>query len=306
MHIPFNKPFTIENEFTYMQDAINRGVLRGDGYYTHRVHELMEKKLGCKKFLLVHSGTAALEMAALLCDIQPGDEIIMPSYTFVSTANAFVLRGGVPVFIDIREDTLNIDEKLIEAAITPKTKAICCVHYAGVSCELDAIMDIAKRHNLYVIEDAAQGVGSSYKGRQLGTIGDIGCYSFHETKNIISGEGGGLVINNAAFLERAEIIREKGTAQSSSAARSTNTRGLTSVRPTSRRTWSPRSFVLRSRTWIRSTISAWKFGRNTMRSVSSSTVKFADPLFRPIVSIMPICTICFSRRLRSGRNSSVS
>lgn len=214
MHIPFNKPFTIENEFTYMQDAINRGVLRGDGYYTHRVHELMEKKLGCKKFLLVHSGTAALEMAALLCDIQPGDEIIMPSYTFVSTANAFVLRGGVPVFIDIREDTLNIDEKLIEAAITPKTKAICCVHYAGVSCEMDAIMDIARRHNLYVIEDAAQGVGSFYKGRQLGTIGDIGCYSFHETKNIISGEGGGLVINNAAFLERAEIIREKGTNRS--------------------------------------------------------------------------------------------
>lgn len=214
MRIPFNKPFTIENEFAYMRDAINRGILRGDGYYTHRIHELMEQKLGCKKFLLVHSGTAALEMAALLCDIQPGDEIIMPSYTFVSTANAFVLRGGIPVFVDIREDTLNIDEKLIEAAITPKTKAICCVHYAGVSCEMDTIMEIAKRHHLYVIEDAAQGVGSFYKGRPLGTIGDLGCYSFHETKNIIAGEGGGLVINNPEFLSRAEIIREKGTNRS--------------------------------------------------------------------------------------------
>lgn len=214
MNIPFNKPFVIENEFEYMRDAIARGVLRGDGYYTKRVHELMEKKLGCPKFLLVHSGTAALEMAALLLDIKPGDEIIMPSYTFVSTANAFVLRGGVPVFVDIREDTLNIDEKLIEAAITLKTKAICCVHYAGVSCDMDAILDIARRHGLFVVEDAAQGVGSFYKGRPLGTIGDLGCFSFHETKNVIAGEGGGLVINNGMFLERAEIIREKGTNRS--------------------------------------------------------------------------------------------
>ena len=153
-------------------------------------------------------------MAALLIDIKPGDEVIMPSYTFVSTANAFVLRGGVPVFVDIRRDTLNIDETLIEAAITPKTKAICCVHYAGVACEMDVILDIAHRHGLAVVEDAAQGVGSFYKGRPLGTIGDLGCFSFHETKNVISGEGGALIVNNERYVKRAEIIREKGTNRS--------------------------------------------------------------------------------------------
>jgi dTDP-4-amino-4,6-dideoxygalactose transaminase len=174
----------------------------------------MEQKFGAKKVLLTHSCTAALEMAALLADIHPGDEVIMPSYTFVSTANAFVLRGAVPVWCDIREDTLNIDETKIEALITPKTKAIVPVHYAGVACEMDAIMEIAQRYNLFVIEDAAQAVNATYKGRYLGTIGHLGCYSFHETKNLIAGEGGALVINDPRFVERAEIIREKGTNRS--------------------------------------------------------------------------------------------
>lgn len=212
--IHFNKPFLIENELNYIKEAIDKGILRGDGIYTKKCHELLEEKLGCKKVLLTHSCTAALEMAAILLDIKAGDEIIMPSYTFVSTANAFVLRGGVPVFVDIRPDTLNIDENLIEAAITEKTKAICVVHYAGVSCEMDKILDIAKKYNLYVVEDAAQALSSTYKSKQLGTIGDLACFSFHETKNVISGEGGALVINNEKFIERAEIIREKGTNRS--------------------------------------------------------------------------------------------
>jgi dTDP-4-amino-4,6-dideoxygalactose transaminase len=172
------------------------------------------KRANCNKALLTHSCTAALEMAALLLDIQPGDEIIMPSYTFVSTANAFVLRGGVPVFVDIREDTLNLDERLIEAAITPHTKAIVPVHYAGVACEMDTIMDIARRNGLKVVEDAAQGVMSSYKGRALGSIGDLGAFSFHETKNVISGEGGALLVNDQELVVHAEIIREKGTDRS--------------------------------------------------------------------------------------------
>lgn len=213
--INFNKPFIIENEFKYIEDAINdKGILRGDGVYTKKCHEFLENKLSCKKALLTHSCTAALEMAAILLDLKEGDEVIMPSYTFVSTANAFVLRGAVPVFVDIRPDTLNIDENLIENAITSKTKAICVVHYAGVACEMDKILDIANKYNLAVIEDAAQGVGSFYKGKSLGTIGDLGCFSFHETKNIISGEGGALIINNEKYIERAEIIREKGTNRS--------------------------------------------------------------------------------------------
>ena len=212
--IPFNKPFVIDKEFEYIQDAINQGVLRGDGIYTKKCHKFLEEKLHCKKTLLTHSCTAALEMAAILLDIKPGDEIIMPSYTFVSTANAFVLRGGVPVFVDIREDTLNIDENLIENAITDKTKAICVVHYAGVACEMDKIFEIAQKYNLPVVEDAAQALGSFYKEKPLGTIGDLGCFSFHETKNVISGEGGALIINNPKYIERAEIIREKGTNRS--------------------------------------------------------------------------------------------
>lgn len=212
--IPFNNPYLTGKELHYISEAHARGQLAGDGYFTKKCNAWLEEKSGCHKALLTHSCTAALEMAAILADIQPEDEVIMPSYTFVSTANAFVLRGGVPVFVDIREDTLNIDERLIEAAITPRTKAIVPVHYAGVACEMDTIMAIARNHNLLVIEDAAQGVMATYKGRPLGSIGDLGCYSFHETKNIISGEGGALLINNPAFADRAEIIREKGTNRS--------------------------------------------------------------------------------------------
>lgn len=214
MKIPFNKPYLTGKELHYVAEAHSRGQLAGDGYFTKRCSAWLEQRTGCAKALLTHSCTAALEMAAILADIQPGDEVIMPSYTFVSTANAFVLRGGVPVFVDIRTDTLNIDETLIEAAITAKTKAIVPVHYAGVACEMDSIMDIARRHGLLVIEDAAQGVMASYKGRALGAIGHLGCYSFHETKNIISGEGGALLINDPSLAERAEIIREKGTNRS--------------------------------------------------------------------------------------------
>lgn len=214
MTIPFNKPYLTGKELEYISEAHARGKLAGDGEFTKRCSAWLEEKTSCSKALLTHSCTAALEIAAILANIQPGDEVIMPSYTFVSTANAFVLRGGVPVFVDIRPDTLNIDETLIEAAITSKTKAIVPVHYAGVACEMDVIMDIANRHDLLVIEDAAQGVMASYKGRALGSIGDLGCFSFHETKNIISGEGGALLINNPDFVERAEIIREKGTNRS--------------------------------------------------------------------------------------------
>ncbi|MBK9161556.1 MAG: dTDP-4-amino-4,6-dideoxygalactose transaminase [Nitrosomonadales bacterium] len=212
--IPFNKPFIIGRELSLIADAVAQGHLSGDGTYTKSCHRWFEEKLGCRKALLTHSCTGALEMAAILCDIQPGDEVILPSYTFVSTANAFVLRGAVPVFVDIRPDTLNIDENLIEAAITRRTRVIVPVHYAGVPCEMDAIMDIAQRHKLLVVEDAAQALLSTYRGRALGSIGHLGCLSFHETKNIISGEGGALLVNDARFTERAEIIREKGTNRS--------------------------------------------------------------------------------------------
>jgi len=201
-------------ELYYIAEAKFGNMLAGDGPFTKRCHQWLEQETGCAKALLTHSCTAALEMAALLLDIQPGDEVIMPSFTFVSTANAFVLRGGVPVFVDIREDTLNLDERLIEAAITPRTKAVVPVHYAGVACEMDAVMAIAHRHGLKVVEDAAQGVMSSYKGRSLGSIGDLGVYSFHETKNVISGEGGALLVNDPKLALRAEIIREKGTDRS--------------------------------------------------------------------------------------------
>ena len=212
--IGFNIPFLTGNEFRNIKIACDSLHLSGDGSFTRECHDWLENNINCKKALLTHSCTGALEMSALLLDIRRGDEIIMPSYTFVSTANAFVLRGGVPVFIDIRPDTLNIEEKQIEKAITPKTKAIVVVHYAGVSCEMDSILEIAKRHNLFVIEDAAQGIIASYKGKPLGSMGDFGCLSFHETKNIHCGEGGALLINNAKYIERAEIIREKGTNRS--------------------------------------------------------------------------------------------
>jgi dTDP-4-amino-4,6-dideoxygalactose transaminase len=212
--IPFNKPYLTGYELDFIKEAHSKGHLSGDGAFTKLCNKWLEKTLGVKKALLTHSCTAALEMAAILLDIEPGDEIIMPSYTFVSTANAFVLRGGVPVFVDIRSDTLNIDEKLIEKAITPKTKAIVSVHYAGVPCEMDIILDIANRYNLMVVEDAAQAIGSSYKGQMLGSIGHLGCLSFHETKNIISGEGGALLINDKKLIDRSIIIREKGTNRS--------------------------------------------------------------------------------------------
>ncbi|MBN1365849.1 MAG: dTDP-4-amino-4,6-dideoxygalactose transaminase [Syntrophaceae bacterium] len=215
IQIPFNKPFIIGNELSYITQAVmENSHIAGDGPFTKKCEAWLEKRLGCRKVLLTNSCTAALEMSAMLSDIQPGDEIIMPSYTFVSTANSFVLRGGVPVFVDIRRDTFNINEKMIEKAITPRTKAILPVHYAGVSCEMDIIMDIAKRHKLLVIEDTAQGIMSAYRGCKLGTIGHFGACSFHETKNIISGEGGALLINDKKYFERAEIIREKGTNRS--------------------------------------------------------------------------------------------
>ncbi|MDI9223094.1 dTDP-4-amino-4,6-dideoxygalactose transaminase [Pantoea sp. EA-12] len=213
--IPFNAPPVVGSEVEYMQSAMASGKLCGDGGFTRRCQQWMEQHFGSKKVLLTPSCTASLEMAAILIDIQPGDEVIMPSYTFVSTANAFVLRGATIVFVDVRPDTLNIDETLIEAAITAKTRAIVPVHYAGVACEMDSIMALAAKHQLFVIEDAAQGVMSQYKGRALGTIGHIGCFSFHETKNYTAGgEGGATLINDAKLVERAEIIREKGTNRS--------------------------------------------------------------------------------------------
>jgi dTDP-4-amino-4,6-dideoxygalactose transaminase len=212
--IPFNKPFLTGKEIDHIREAHSFGQLAGDGLMSQNCHDWLEKNLKTKNALLTHSCTAALEMAALLLNIRCGDEVIMPSYTFVSTANAFVMRGGTPVFVDIRKDTLNLDEKLIEQAITSKTKAIVPVHYAGVSCEMDKIIEIGKKYNLTVIEDAAQGIGALYKDKPLGSLGDLGCLSFHETKNIHCGEGGSLLVNNDEFRLRAEIIREKGTNRS--------------------------------------------------------------------------------------------
>ena len=214
MNIPFNKPYMTGKELCYIADAHFKGRLAGDGEYTLRCHDWLERKTGTQRALLTHSCTAALELAALLLDLQSDDEIIMPSYTFVSTANAFVLRGARPVFVDIRSDTLNLDETLIEAAITKRTKAIVPVHYGGIACEMDSIMAIAEHYRLYVIEDAAQGVMATYKGQPLGSMGHLGAYSFHETKNVIAGEGGALLVNTSRFVEPAEILREKGTDRS--------------------------------------------------------------------------------------------
>lgn len=214
MQVPFNRPYLTGREAEYLAESLASGKWAGDGAFTKRCHEWLEAQLGCRRALLSHSCTAALEMTAILADVQPGDEVIMPSFTFVSTANAFVFRGAVPVFVDIRPDTLNLDETKIEAAITPHTKAIVVVHYAGVGCEMDAIMEIAERHQLLVIEDAAQALAATYRGRPLGAIGHLGTLSFHETKNLVCGEGGALLINEARFVHRAEIIREKGTNRS--------------------------------------------------------------------------------------------
>lgn len=212
--IHFNVPPVVGNELQYMEEAIKNRKICGDGIFTKKCSAWMEEKTGTAKALLTTSCTHAIEMSAILSNIQPGDEVIMPSYTFVSTADAFVLRGAKVIFVDIRPETMNIDERLIEEAVTERTKAIVPVHYAGVSCKMDEICDIAKRHNLFVIEDAAQGVMSFYKGKPLGTLGDYGCYSFHETKNYSMGEGGALLIKDSKNIERAEIIREKGTNRS--------------------------------------------------------------------------------------------
>lgn len=212
--IHFNVPPFVGTEFKYMHEAVENHKICGDGPFTKKCDEWLENRFKAERVMLTTSGSTALDMAALLCGIKPGDEVILPSFTFSSTANSFVLAGATLVFVDIRSDTMNIDETKIEAAITEKTKVICPVHYAGVACEMDAIMDIAKRHQLMVVEDAAQGVMSTYKGKALGTIGDFGCYSFHETKNYSMGEGGAIVINNPAYIEKAEILREKGTNRS--------------------------------------------------------------------------------------------
>lgn len=214
LDIPFNKPFMTGKELDYIANSHANGQFAGDGPYTSKCHRWIEQKSNCHKALLTHSCTAALEICALLLDIKEGDEVIMPSYTFPSTANAFVLRGGIPVFIDIREDTLNLDENLLEAAITGNTKAIVPVHYAGISCEMDKILHIADKYGMQVVEDAAQGIMSTYKGQSLGTMGDYGTYSFHETKTIISGEGGALIINAPPMAAEAELIRDKGTDRS--------------------------------------------------------------------------------------------
>lgn len=209
--IPFNIPPYVGTELDYVKQAVDNKKICGDGTFTKKCHQWLEVAFKCQKALLTTSGTTALEMAAILCDLKPGDEVILPSFTFSTTATAFVLVGAKLVFVDIRPDTMNIDETKIEAAITDKTKVIVPVHYAGVACEMDAIMEIARKHKLLVVEDSAQGVMGTYKGRALGTIGDMGCYSFHETKNYSMGEGGALMINNPKYNERAEIIREKGT-----------------------------------------------------------------------------------------------
>ena len=212
--IPFNIPPFVDTAYEYIKEAVEAGKICGDGVFTKKCHSWIENRTGAPRALLTTSGTHALEMAAHLCNFQPGDEVILPSFTFSSTANAFVNVGATLVFVDVRPDTMNIDEKKIEAAITDRTKAICVVHYAGVSCEMDEIMDIAKRHNLFVIEDAAQAVMSTYKGRHLGAVADFGCYSFHETKNYSMGEGGALLLKDSKFIEKAEILREKGTDRS--------------------------------------------------------------------------------------------
>ncbi|MGM9958610.1 MAG: dTDP-4-amino-4,6-dideoxygalactose transaminase [Erysipelotrichaceae bacterium] len=212
--IHFNVPPFTGKEFDYIREAVENHKICGDGPFTKKCDEWMEKRFNARKVMLTTSGSSALDMAALLCDLEAGDEVILPSFTFSSTANSFVLAGARLVFVDIRPDTMNIDEQKIEKAITDKTKVICVVHYAGVACEMDTIMDIARRHNLLVVEDAAQAVMSTYKGKALGTIGDFGCYSFHETKNYSMGEGGAIVINNEKYIEKAEILREKGTNRS--------------------------------------------------------------------------------------------
>jgi dTDP-4-amino-4,6-dideoxygalactose transaminase len=212
--LPFNRPFLAGREFEYMRQAVDNAHLAGDGPFTRRCQRWLEQHIGCHKALLTHSCTGALEMAALLVNVAPGDEIVMPSYTFVSTANAFVLRGGTPVFVDIRPDTLNIDEALVDSAITPRTRAVVPVHYAGVGCEMEGILSAAARRGIPVVEDAAQALAATYRGRPLGSFGQLAATSFHETKNVVSGEGGAFLINDPDYSSRAEILRDKGTDRS--------------------------------------------------------------------------------------------
>jgi dTDP-4-amino-4,6-dideoxygalactose transaminase len=252
LRIPFNRPYTVGNEVTYIEQAVAAGHLSGDGGFTARCNRRLEEMHGVARALLTHSCTAALEMAALLSEVGPGDEVIMPSYTFVSTANAFALRGATPVFVDIRADTLNLDEARIADAISPRTRAIVPVHYAGVGCEMDPIMALADKHDLLVIEDAAQGVCATYRGRALGAIGHLGSLSFHETKNVLSGEGGALLLRDDSFIRRGEILREKGTNRSAFfRGRLTNTLGSISARPFCRVRSSPR-FSGHNSSWPRS------------------------------------------------------
>src|SRR3989339_385175 len=212
--IPFNKACTVGNELRYIHEAVRKGEIKGDGPYTHRCHEWLQERLGAPQALITTSGTSALEMSAILCGVGPGDEVIMPSFTFVSTANAFLLKGARPRFVDIRPETLNLDPAHAAASVNRHTKIICPVHYAGVGCDMDTIMALARRHRLRVVEDAAQALLARYRGKPLGSFGDLGCISFHETKNFSSGEGGALIVNNPRFMQRAEIIREKGTNRS--------------------------------------------------------------------------------------------
>ena len=214
-HVPFNLPYMVGRELEYIAEAVRLGQLAGDGLFTRRCQAWLERELRARRVLLTHSCTAALEMSALLCEVGPGDEVVMPSFTFVSTANAFLLRGARPVFVDVRQDTLNLDESLVEEAVTPRTRVIVPVHYAGVACEMDVVLGIAERYGLRVVEDAAQGMGASYKGSPLGSLGHLGTLSFHETKNLISGEGGALIIQDEELLARAEILRDKGTNRAS-------------------------------------------------------------------------------------------
>ena len=231
VEIPFNKPYLAGRELLYVAQAVLDGHTAGNGAFTRRCEQALAELTGAGKVLLTTSATSSLELAALLCEVGPGDEVIMPSYAFVTCANAFVLRGAKPVFVDVREDTLNIDEALIESAITPRTRAILALHYAGVSCELDPILALGAAHGIPVVEDAAQGLGAAYKGRPLGTLGALAAISFHETKNVICGEGGALLVNDPALRERAEILRDKGTDRARfTAAKSTSTPGKTSAR----------------------------------------------------------------------------
>jgi dTDP-4-amino-4,6-dideoxygalactose transaminase len=302
--IPFNRPSPMGRESELLMDSVKRSQLAGDGYYTRLCHGLLERELGVSKVLLTTSCTHALEMSAILLDFRPGDEVIVPSFTFVSTPNAFVLRGAKPVFIDIRPDTLNLDETKLEELITPRTKAIVPVHYGGVGCAMDTIMDVAKRKGVPVVEDNAHGLFGKYRGKNLGTFGTFGTQSFHETKNFTCGEGGALLINDPAYSERAEILREKGTNRSKfSAVRWTNIPGWTWVQAICRRT-SLRPFCTRSlRSGIASRHSASISGNSTtgIYIPGPPATMSGCRLSLLIATSHTICTISCSRRSIGGR-----